>query len=99
MSDARYAAYAQAHGRTPDAMLEHDCAAWPGGCMCGFLVWMSRQTQAFRKVRPDAFFDKHRIGDMAAWTAFLQSVANAHALAEERSDDSQQRVVGGKVDR
>jgi len=25
--------------------------------------------------------------------------ANAHALAEERSDDSQQRVVGGKVDR
>jgi hypothetical protein len=22
---------------------------------------------------------------------------NAHALAEERSDDSQQRVVGGKV--
>ena len=24
---------------------------------------------------------------------------NAHALAEERSDDSQQRVVGGKVDR
>ena len=24
--------------------------------------------------------------------------ANAHALAEERSDDSQQRVVGGKVD-
>ncbi len=24
--------------------------------------------------------------------------ANAHALAEERSDDSQQRVVGGKVE-
>ena len=29
----------------------------------------------------------------------LLSEANAHALAEERSDDSQQRVVGGKVDR
>jgi hypothetical protein len=27
----------------------------------------------------------------------LQVTANAHALAEERSDDSQQRVVGGKV--
>jgi hypothetical protein len=26
------------------------------------------------------------------------SSSNAHALAEERSDDSQQRVVGGKVD-
>jgi hypothetical protein len=28
---------------------------------------------------------------------FLESLPNAHALAEERSDDSQQRVVGGKV--
>jgi len=28
-----------------------------------------------------------------------RDTANAHALAEERSDDSQQRVVGGKVER
>ena len=27
---------------------------------------------------------------------FEVHIANAHALAEERSDDSQQRVVGGK---
>ena len=32
---------------------------------------------------------------VAAWWY----LPNAHALAEERSDDSQQRVVGGKVDR
>ena len=29
----------------------------------------------------------------------LQERANAHALAEERSDDSQKRVVGGKDQR
>jgi hypothetical protein len=30
---------------------------------------------------------------------FISGKENAHALAEERSDDSRQRVVGGKVDR
>jgi hypothetical protein len=29
----RYAAYAKAHGKTPDAMMEHDRDAWPGGCI------------------------------------------------------------------
>lgn len=28
----------------------------------------------------------------------ISNLPNAHALAEERSDDSQKRVVGGKVD-
>jgi hypothetical protein len=34
-----------------------------------------------------------------AWAKREHRRSNAHALAEERSDDSQQRVVGGKVDR
>jgi len=32
----------------------------------------------------------------AEYKLFIQLTSNAHALAEERSDDSQQRVVGGK---
>jgi len=75
-SNPRYAAYAQAHGKTPDEMMEHDRAAWPGGCMCGFIVWMSEQKRAFRKACPSAFLDRYAIQDQAAWTAFLQSVAN-----------------------
>lgn len=38
----RYVAYATAHGREPEDMLEHDREAWPGGQMVGFMVWMSR---------------------------------------------------------
>jgi hypothetical protein len=37
--------------------------------------------------------------DIQRTTAAPLPVSNAYALAEERSDDSQQRVVGGKVDR
>lgn len=37
----RYEMYARAHGMTPDAMMDHDLKAWPGGCMAGFLLWMS----------------------------------------------------------
>ena len=35
--------------------------------------------------------------ELPAVTAIEVGPANAHALAEERSDDRQQRVVGGKV--
>lgn len=36
----RYVAYAAAHGREPEDMLEHDREAWPGGQMVGFILWM-----------------------------------------------------------
>lgn len=39
---ARYQAYARAHGVAPAEMLERDCAAYPGGRMCGFVVWIGR---------------------------------------------------------
>ena len=45
----RYEAYAAAHGRDPDAMLEHDRAAWPGGSMTGYIVWTHRVVADWRK--------------------------------------------------
>ncbi len=36
----RYVAYCLAHSRTPDEMLAVDRRAWPGGCMCGFMLWV-----------------------------------------------------------
>lgn len=36
---ARYVAYANAHGKTPEAMLEADRATWPSAPMTGFLCW------------------------------------------------------------
>lgn len=53
----RYAAYARAHGRTPEAMLEHDRGAWPGGRMTGFMCWIADRWRAWwerRRTRPGA---------------------------------------------
>lgn len=75
--DPRYAAYARAHGRTPESMIEHDRAEFPGGCMAGFLAWMSKQKAAFFRESPGSFVDRGMIGDQAAWTAFLERVGAA----------------------
>lgn len=84
----RYAAYALAHGMTPDAMMEHDRIAYPGGCMCGFVLWMSEQKRAFWEPCPEAFFDRGRILDQDAWTSFLQSVANTSAALAGRKGEA-----------
>ena len=38
----RYLAYCAALGRSPDEQLAYDREAWPGGCMTGFILWVSR---------------------------------------------------------
>lgn len=35
----RYVIYAAAHGRSPADQLAQDRIDWPGGSMCGFLLW------------------------------------------------------------
>ena len=80
----RYVAYARAHGRTPDAMLEHDREKYPGGCMCGFILWMSKMQQAFYAASPGSFLG-HTICDHAAWDVFLQAAADrGEVLVEDR---------------
>jgi hypothetical protein len=51
----RYVAYALAHGRTVDSMLEHDAKAWPGGKMAGFILWNTARLREFGKAHPEAF--------------------------------------------
>jgi len=46
----RYVAYCVAQGRDPDAQLAHDQEAWPGGCMCGFIVWIGERWQQWEKL-------------------------------------------------
>lgn len=48
----RYLAYCTSHGKTPEAMLAHDYQAWPGGVMCGFILWISEKWQEFFKLHP-----------------------------------------------
>jgi hypothetical protein len=60
-------------------------------------LWVNRETmQRLRRyVDGREWLSDLKTGEYA----LVQDTPNAHALAEERSDDSQQRVVGGKVDR
>lgn len=46
----RFIAYAKAHGHTPVEQLKADRQEYPGGCMCGFILWLNRQWGAFREL-------------------------------------------------
>ena len=67
-----FIAYATAQGRLPDAQIEHDKAQYPGGCMCGFILWMSQKLTAFKRRHPE-----HCVGDIIsdhdAKCAFLEA--------------------------
>lgn len=74
----RYVAYCVAQGRDPDAQLAHDSEAWPGGCMCGFMLWIGERWNEWEKLfgkrpikGPDvhAAFDKWLNGILTAPTA------------------------------
>lgn len=67
-----YVAYALAHGRAPRAMLDADVLDWPGGKMCGFILWMSTRWAQWRKlhdIEPDAVLSDLGHADFAGWLA------------------------------
>ena len=72
-TNPRYVAYAQAHGHTPDEQMTSDEKAWPGGVMCGFMIWMSQQKELFYKAHAECFLDHWTISDQKAWTTWLQT--------------------------
>jgi hypothetical protein len=49
----RFVAYALSQGRDPEAQLAYDEEAYPGGKMCGFMLFISEKWQTFSKLRPD----------------------------------------------
>lgn len=42
----RYVLWAKKHGLTPEEMAEKDQRDWPGGCMCGFSLWIQSEVKA-----------------------------------------------------
>jgi len=40
----KYLAYCAANGNTPEQQLKADANAYPGGKMCGFILWVTRQS-------------------------------------------------------
>ena len=49
----RYLEYCKAHGKTFDNMLKADRIKYPGGCMCGFILWMSEKWYNFDTRHPE----------------------------------------------
>lgn len=71
IDNPRYIAYAKAHHcDCPYEQMRRDEAAWPGGCMTGFTLWISEQKRAFLKAHPEAGAD-YTIWDQAAWDRWL----------------------------
>ena len=74
---ARFAAYALAHGRDPEAQLAHDRGRFPGGRMAGYIVWIGGRLRAWRSATgraPDAPMDG---ADHAAFDRWLGVLAEA----------------------
>ena len=67
-----YLAYCRAHGKTPEEMAEHDAAEWPGGRMCGYILWMGERKKEFAAAHPEAMLG-HAVYDLAAWASFVQN--------------------------
>jgi len=65
-----FIAYASSNGNTPEKQLEVDDKKFPGGKMCGFILWISANKQAFRKKHPEALCGD-AICDHDAWVRFL----------------------------
>lgn len=60
----RYRAYTEASGRTPEEQLEHDTEEYPGGCMAGFLIWISNQWSLWWTQNKHRFPNAHGRNDV-----------------------------------
>lgn len=65
-----YVAFALAHGRGVEDMIETERKEWPGGQMAGFQLWMSHRWSDFRREfgfgRDTPLWD-HEVAKFAGW--------------------------------
>ena len=73
--NSRYVKYSQAHGRTPEQQMEQDRIDWPGGCMCGFVLWIQKQVRDMDHAWPGTVAGGH-VWDQQDFDAWLSMVAS-----------------------
>lgn len=81
----RYVHYAREHSKSPDEMLEHDRAAWPGGLMTGFILWISERWSEWYRLNnwhPDWPKGEAEHREFDEWLASRENSVNPSALSE-----------------
>lgn len=79
----RYRAYCRFHGLSPEKMAEVDEKRWPGGRMCGFILWIGERLAEARQDCP-TFFLFGVLCNHAGFDAWLE--ARVDFLLAERSE-------------
>jgi hypothetical protein len=67
----RYLAYCKYHGRSVEQQRSHDANEYPGGKMCGFILWVDEHIRAFFNQHPECFYNQHLLRDQDTFTAWL----------------------------
>lgn len=68
----RYLVYCRKNGNnTPEEQLKIDENKYPGGLMCGFILWIREKINEFYKLRPDCFIDRHTLTNHKEFDTFL----------------------------
>lgn len=62
--------YARDNGNTPEKQLILDDLGYPGGCMCGYIIWISQKLNQFRTESPESFMGNNPKLD--AWKEYLK---------------------------
>lgn len=75
----RYLAYCAAHGKTPGEMRVHDTALFPGGPMCGFILWISQQWRAWKEANNRGTWDVLSEADHDSFDRFISATERGAA--------------------
>lgn len=73
----RYLAYCRANRMaSPEDMMLHDYVRFPGGVMCGFILWMHDKGKAFRKLKGYDVGEPLSEDDQQEFGAWLEAAAD-----------------------
>lgn len=78
----RYIAYCRANGNTPQAQDVADRQLWPGGLMCGFILWTQNKWREWQKETGRADLNALTTADHDAFDAWLINQAITEAEKE-----------------
>jgi hypothetical protein len=78
----RYVQYSRQHEKTPAAMLAHDAERWPGGKLCGYILWVTARWSEWDSLNGHSKEHVRSNEEHAAFDAWLETLP---AIAAEVS--------------